>query len=90
MLVRVRHGAHENKYCPISTKASTSASYTEDINSSFILGSSFWLWPGYFYILGVMVAYAAPTRLVSVRIVQDVHSFGESSILFSCAKINII
>ena len=48
MLVRVRHGARENKYCPISTKASTSASYTEDINSSFILGSSSWLWTGYF------------------------------------------
>ena len=44
----------------------------------------------FFYILGVMVAYAAPTRLVSVRIVQDVHSFGESSIFSSHAKINII
>ena len=53
MLVRVRHGAQENKYCPISTKASTSASYTEDINSSFILGSSF-----IFYRINIKILYS--------------------------------
>ena len=64
MLVRVRHGAQENKYCPISTKASTSASYTEDINSSFILGSSF-----DYYIQGnrTMVVQRSPKPSMWVR-----------------------
>ena len=64
MLVRVRHGAHENKYCPISTKASTSASYTEDINSSFILGSIF-----DYYIQGnrTMVVQLSPKQSMWVQ-----------------------